>query len=205
MKRKLLNFIYKNDGATIIEFAVVAPLFFLLVFALVEFGMILYSKVIIEGIALEVTRTASLGKPNDAQCSNSKSREDYIKCFVKYKSAVLINGDKTQVQILRIGDGGTSVPDICFDTNPPSSDQDKCDVYQEVNGKAGYQGIQASNLGVGGQVIEVRISYPWSILMPLVGEFFKTTDNKGNSRNSFMVTASTVIRNEPFPTASATP
>lgn len=205
MKNLSTDFLRKNDGVTMIEFAIVAPLFFLLVFGMVELGLIIYSRMIIQNIAIEITRTSSIGKDSDAQCNGLYSRVDYIKCLVKSKSSVLINGDKTQVQIVKLSDGDTVTPDICFDINPPSSEPATCTVYQNVNGIAGYQGIKASELGEGGDIIEVRISYPWSILMPMVGSFFQSTDNMGGNRNTFMVTASTVIRNEPFPSASATP
>ncbi len=193
------GFFRKNDGSAIVEFAIVAPVFFLLVFGMLEFGLFLYSKVIIENIALEITRTVSLGKPSDAECPGEVSREAYIKCLVKKKASVLINGDKTEVQIRVVNEGTTVPPDICFDTDPPSGAPATCAVYEEVNNETGYQGAQESNAGNSGQIIEARISYPWSVLMPLVGQFFQRTDNQGNTRNVVMITAATVIRNEPFP------
>lgn len=199
MPRFSSGFLRKNDGSAIVEFALVAPLFFLLVFAMLEFGLFLYSKIIVENIALEITRTASIGKPSNAECPDEKSREDFIKCLVKKRSSVLINGDRTQVQVAVIKEGTTITPDICFDTDPPSSEPEKCTVYQEVNNKSDYQGAQESDAGNSGQIIEARISYPWSVLMPLVGQFFQRTDNQGNTRNVVMITAATVIRNEPFP------
>lgn len=188
----------KNDGSAVIEFALVAPLFFLLVFAMLEFGLFMYSKIIIENIALEITRTASIGTPSGGVCNGVPDRVAYIKCLVKSKSSVLINGDQTQVQITKVADADTLVPDICFDTNPPSSEPATCKVYQEVNNKPDYQGAQASNLGNAGDIIEARISYPWSVQMPLIGQFFQRTDSQGNQRNVVMITASTVIKNEPF-------
>ncbi len=192
------GFFRKNDGSAIVEFAIVAPLFFLLVFGMLEFGLFLYSKVIIENIAVEISRTASIGKTTDTECSGYPDRIGYIKCIAKNRSSVLINGDKAQVQITKLADGETQVPDICFDTDPPSSDPKECVVYQEVNNIGNYQGAQDSKLGEARELVEVRISYPWSVLMPLVGQFFQRTDNQGNKRNVVMITASTVLRNEPF-------
>lgn len=194
-----LGFFRKNDGSAIVEFALVAPLFFLLVFAMLEFGLFMYSKMIVENIALEITRAASIDNRDDAGCSVSHpKREDYLACLVKKKASVLIHGDEMQVEFKVVKDGVTVPPDICFDTNPPTSTPATCTVYEEVNGEVGYQGAQISNAGKSGEVIEVRISYPWSVLMPLAGQFFQRTDNEGNTKNVVMITASTVIRNEPF-------
>jgi hypothetical protein len=192
----------RDDGATIIEFALVAPVFFLVIFGMFEFGLFMYHKVIIENIAVEVSRAASLGKTSDGgDCSypnDAAGRISYIECVVKQKSSVLINGDKTEVQIVNLQNGETIVPDICFDTDPPSSSPGTCTVYEEVNGKPEYQGAAASEASGGGALIEVRISYPWSVQIPLMNQFFQRTDSQGNTRNVVMITASAVIRNEPF-------
>lgn len=197
------GFFRKNDGSAIVEFALVAPLFFLLVFAMLEFGLYLYSKVIIENIALEVTRTASLGKSSDAECPGTTNTVAYIECIVPKRASVLINGDKTQVQIMDLAKATTVIPDICFDTDPPSSPQTCTGTYEEVNNIPDYQGTDSSNSGTAGSIIQVRISYPWSVQMPLVGKFFQKTDSQGNNRNVVMITASTVIKNEPFPVATS--
>ncbi|MEQ1790640.1 MAG: hypothetical protein ABL857_09385 [Rickettsiales bacterium] len=142
---------------------------------------------------------ASIGKSSNSVCSGLPTRESYIRCIVKDKASVLINGNRTEVQIQSLTAGGTTVPDICFDVNPPSSAPATCAVYEDVDGSGPpYNGLAASNAGTAGQLIEVRISYPWSVQIPLLNKFFKTTDSQGNERNVLMITAATVVKNEPF-------
>jgi Flp pilus assembly protein TadG len=184
----------KSDGSAIIEFALIAPVFFLLFFGVTEFGLFMYHKMAIERIAVDISRAASIGKVSDASgpCSTTTTQLDYINCTVREKSAGLINGDriKTQVQILAVG---TTVPDICLDDiNNPNSDVATCTIFEEVNGTAGYQGAAASSFGVNGQVMEVLIYYPWTVQIPLLNNFFGSAENKGIS----MISASTIIRNE---------
>lgn len=198
MRLFYLNFLRKNDGATIIEFAIVAPVFFLLIFGLTEFGLFTYHKIMVESIAVDISRVASIGKSSDSVCFGFSTRESYIRCLVKNRTSVMINGDKTEVQINTLTAGGAVVPDICFDVDPPSSVPSTCVVYEDVDGNGVYSGIAASNAGNAGEVIEVRISYPWSVQIPLMNKFFKTTDSLGNERNVIMITAATVIKNEPF-------
>lgn len=191
----------KNDGSAIIEFALVAPVFFLLLFGVVEFGLYTYHKIMVERIAVDVSRVASIGKSTDSVCSGLPTREDYIRCFVKKRAAGMINGDKIEVHVQALTAGGASTPDICFDVNPPSSEPTTCAMYEDVDGSGAYNGIAASNAGKSGQVIEVRIAYPWSVQIPFMNKFFKTVDNKGNERHAIMISAATVIKNEPFSNA----
>lgn len=190
--------IRKNQaGSTIIEFALVAPLFFLLVFGVIEFGLFLFSKVVIENISIEVGRLSSIGKTSDGTCVGSPNREEFIKCVVKSKAKVLINGDKTQVQLSKTSNASIA-PDICFDSNPPTSEPSACKIFEEVNGTPGYQGTAASDAGGAGELIDVLITYPWTVQMPLIGNFFQRVDNNGQVRNVVMISAETVIKNEPF-------
>lgn len=195
IKQLYSGLLCKRDGSTIIEFAIIAPVFFLLMFGVTEFGLFMYHKIIIERIAVEISRVASIGKLFDSVCTNPPDRVAYIKCVVKDRSSGLINSDKVEVQIVRLSEGSTTTPDICLD-NPdnPSSAPATCSVYEDVNNDGEYKGIAASNAGNAGDVVEVRISYPWIVQFPLIKDYFGSAAHKG----IVMVTASTVIKNEPF-------
>lgn len=196
------GFFRRSDGTAIIEFAIIAPVFFLIIFGVLEFGLFMYSKSVIEGIAVEISRTASIGKSSGGACSGmtgAKAREDYIRCVVKERAKALIGGDQADVQINTVVAGGTTDPDICFAVTPPSSPAICAGVYEDVNGDGKYNGLAASNAGKPGEAIEVRISYPWNVQFPLMNKFFQTVDSGGNVRHAIMMTSSTVIKNEPFP------
>lgn len=188
----------KSDGSAIIEFAIVAPVFLLLMFGVVEFGLFTYHKVMVERLAVEVSRVASIGKSSDSICTGFPTREEYIKCIVKSMASSMINKDRLEVQVQAVTAGGTAMPDICFDMDPPSSTPATCNMYEDVDGSGAYNGLAASNAGAAGQVIEVRISYPWAVQLPLMKRFFKTVDNQGNERHAVMITSATTIKNEPF-------
>lgn len=59
MKHKLL---FKNvEGQTIVEFALIIPILILLVFGIIDFGRLFYSKSLMNNVAKETLRTISLG------------------------------------------------------------------------------------------------------------------------------------------------
>ncbi len=195
MRMVFSGFFRKNDGSALIEFAIVAPVFLLILFGVTEFGLFMYHKITVERIAVEVSRIASIAKTADSgACSGTANQSEYITCIVREKSHALINGDRVQVQIGRVADGGTSLPDICLDDPVnPSSAPATCTVYEDVDGNGIYRGAAASNYGGNGDTIEVRISYPWSVQFPLLKNYFGSASNKGIT----MITASTTIKNEP--------
>lgn len=196
MHRRTLGIVYKNDGSAIIEFAIVAPLFFLIFFGVTEFGLYMYHKVVIESIAVDVSRIAAIGKESDSVCNGLSSRVEYVKCVVKNKTYGLVNRDKIIIQSNTISSGGALPPDICMDDpNNPSSEPATCTIYEEINGSGGYQGAGSVKLGSAGELIEFRVSYPWKVQFPLLGQFFGSSAHKGIS----MITAATAIKNEPFP------
>jgi hypothetical protein len=205
IKRPVFSgFLRKNDGATIIEFAIVAPVFFLIMFGMMEFGLFMYHKVMVDRIAVEVSRVASLGRTFDSGCpadpkkSSKDQRIEYIECIVRERSKILMNGERTLVQIANLtASGGSSVPDICLDDpQNPSSEPTTCTIFEDVDGDGVYKGGAndpgSTNAAGVGDIIEVRISYPWSVLMPLMSVFFE----KAALNGVVMISESTIIRNE---------
>lgn len=207
IKRPVFSgFFRKNDGATIIEFAIVAPLFFLIMFGMMEFGLFMYHKITVDRIAVEVSRVASLGRTFDSSCpadskkSNAEQRIEYIKCIVKNRSKILMNGERTLVQVASLtASGGAGVPDVCLDDPQKpgvESAPGKCTIFEDVDGDGAYNGGgnnpgNTNDAGLG-DIIEVRISYPWSIQMPFMSKFFENSMLNG----VVMISESTIIRNE---------
>lgn len=198
----LKRFLRAREGATIVEFAIVAPVFFLLLLGIIEFGLFTFHKVAIESIAMQVGREATLGRANaDPTCaSTGNDRYDYIRCYVNRKAGGLIDGDEVLVSINPVAEGGVrAAPEICLDNpNRPSSTPLTCRSWEDTNGNGVYEGLTQVNAGEAGQLVEVRISYPWRVLVPFMNRFIGGKDNTGKDTDSVMITSSTIIKNEPF-------
>lgn len=50
-----------NEGATIIEFAIVAPVLFLLVFGIIEFSLLMFASSVVEGATSNAARLSKTG------------------------------------------------------------------------------------------------------------------------------------------------
>jgi Flp pilus assembly protein TadG len=177
-----------QSGATIIEFALVAPIFFLLILGIIEFGLIGFSQVAIESAVSATAREASIGK------STGGDRVQYVRTHIRKKLKGLINVDELVITANTVAAGGASQKaDICL-SNPPRIGG-PCNpplTYQDENGNGVYDATPpAVSLGNSGDLIEVRALYPWKIQLPFLNRFF-------GDNGIFTITSSTIVKNEPF-------
>lgn len=190
MQRRAVNTILQEcKGTTIIEFAVVAPVFFLLFFAVLELGLLTFTQ-----IALE-TAVAQTGR--DVSISSTKAvgfdRLGAFSALLKQKTQGLINSENLAISanVLNAeGGGGTEQPDICL-TNPPSTPA-TCPTgtpFQDLNANGMYDGPGGVNLGNSGDAVEVRASLPWQVQFPFLKELF-------GPNGVVQLSATTVIKNE---------
>lgn len=176
-----------QSGATIIEFALVAPIFFLLLLGIIEFGMIGFSQVAIESAVSATAREASLGK------SVGGDRVQYVRQHIRTKLRGLINVDQLVISASTVVGGGAVEPDVCL-SSPPRiggpcpppllwEDGNRNGVYDET--------VPVTSLGGAGDIVEVRVYYPWKIQLPFLNKFF-------GENGIFMMSSSTIVKNEPF-------
>ncbi|MFN8972929.1 MAG: TadE/TadG family type IV pilus assembly protein [Alphaproteobacteria bacterium] len=182
------RFFQQQSGATIIEFAVVAPVVFLLLMGLIEFGRISFTQVAIESATASAAREASIGK------AISGDRVQYIKQTIRNKLASALNENQLIISANTVAAGGvTATPDICMKSPPVIGGP--CDpplLFEDVNGNGVYDAsVPAVSLGNPGDVIEVRVFYPWSVQIPLMKQFF-------GQRGVLMLTSSAIVKNEAF-------
>lgn len=194
MKHLLSLFRRCRAGATAIEFAAVALPFFLILYAIIEYGLILYTQVVIESSTLQVARQASLGK-GVITAPGICNREQYVRQQVEQRTRGLINGQKVIVTAATVVQGGvpsSGTPDICMSDPPTIGGPCPTGVYEDVNRNGRYDAtVPGVNLGDAGQLVEIRVSYPWKVQIPFFGKYF-------GEHGVLMISSSTVLRNEPF-------
>lgn len=176
-----------QSGATIIEFALIAPAFFLLLLGIIEFGMIGFSQVALESAVSATAREASLGK------AVSGDRVQYVRQHIRKKLKGLINVNELVISASPVISGGAVEPDICL-ANPPRVGG-ACPpplLWEDVNKNGVYDDtVPVTSLGSAGDIVEVRVYYPWKIQLPFLNRFF-------GDNGIFMMSSSTIVKNEPF-------
>lgn len=195
-KKMLGAFTRNQDGATAVEFAIVAMAFLMLFMGIIEYGMFMMTQVAIESAVAQGGRLASIGA-SSAGCDRACN----VQKVIKDKTSGFVNASALVVSANKVSSGGTSAPDICIDnpnnpnsnipSNLPPPATPNCKSWVEVNGINNYQGVDGTNVGSAGDIIEIRASYPWKVLFPVLGEFI-------GQNGIVMISSSTVVKNEQF-------
>lgn len=187
-KQRLMHFARDENGATAVEFAIVAAVFLLLLMGIVEYGLYTFTQVSLEAAVTKAGRTAAIGLETpgcDRVCT--------VRNELQGLTRGLIHPDRIQVSAQTVAGGGAIAGDLCLgETGEPVVGMNPCPgSWSDTNGMPGYQAGGGANLGNGGELTEVRVNYPWRVLFPILGQFF--------GRNGVvMIQTSTVVYVEPI-------
>jgi hypothetical protein len=184
----LYRLLLDEGGETILEFALISVIFFTLMCAFVEYGLILMTKVALESATQHVARSSGI----NGSVPGCSDRACAIKTLIAQKTiGVVINPANviiTSEVISSPTEAAPASPDVCTDTtgvpSPPT-----CTRWQENNGIPGYQ-QNNPDAGSTNDLVQISVFYQWQIIFPLLQPFFT-----GGVDN---LTTSTVIKNEPF-------
>jgi hypothetical protein len=181
-----------EDGAAMVEFAFVAPLFIGLVCAILEFSGIMFVQAILEGSAREASRYGLTGFT-----SGGVSREDQILAIVESNTFGIIDMDELEMDTLvydSFADIGEPEP---FTDENGNEVWDNDEPYTDINGNGTWDpDMGAAGLGGPGDVVIYRMSYDWDIMIPLFRPFFG---------DSITLQSNIAVRNEPFTPPPPTP
>lgn len=168
-KNRVRRLAKDKSGVTAIEFAMVAPVFFFLVFAIIETALLYFTATVMNGEVASTARAIRTGSlqqlddPEDAfyeaLCSNLGHVLDCSKVIVDVRT--FANFD-----------------DLTFDP------------YLDEEGEA--DGAEFDP-GAAGEVVLIRIAYKYNIITPYLAEFL-APDGTGR----VMLQAAAAFQNEPF-------
>lgn len=142
-----LKALCNRRGATAVEFALIAPFFFLLLFAIIDFGWYFFTQHTIQYATREGTRLALVGLQLKDKDGNPLSREASIIQTIKDNADMAVNPNDLSISI--------------FPVDPDYSDPDDT----------------TTNAGSGGQIMRVRVQYTYNFLTPFIGKFFTDGKN----------------------------
>jgi TadE-like protein len=174
-----------QDGAAMIEFAFLAPIFLGLLCAIMEFSGIMFVQAILEGSAREASRYGITGFTQEGV-----SREDQILAIVEDNTYGLVDMDDLQMETLvyeNFGDIGQPEP---FTDENGNEVWDTGEPYTDINGNGTWDpDMGAAGLGGPGDVVVYRMRYDWDIMIPMFRPFFGDV---------ITLQSNIAVRNEPF-------
>jgi Flp pilus assembly protein TadG len=188
--RELFSRLWKHrEGASVVEFSMVAMPLVLTVVGIIEVALILFVNVLLEGSVRDAARYGITG-----YTTGGLDRAAMIRKIIKDRTAGLVDMSKVRIETLvyqNFSDIGKPEP---FTDKPPLNGvYDPGEEFVDVNGNGKWDAdMGAAGVGGPGAVVVYRVSYDWplltGLLTPLLG-----------SHGYVPLSVSTAVRNEPFP------
>lgn len=178
--RMLRRVCRESRGASGIEFAIIAPVFFMFIFAIFETGLVFFAQQTLSHAVNVTSRQIRTGQAHSAQLTQSQFR-DLVCAQVGY--ILSCDADKLYIDV-------QSYPNFAGLSHTPPLDGDgKVDGVNTNRFNIGESG----NISGGSSIVLVRAFYIWPLFTPVISYFY--ANMTGNNR---MVSATVAFKNEPF-------
>ncbi|MCF6291867.1 MAG: pilus assembly protein [Robiginitomaculum sp.] len=167
----LKRFSRANNGATAVEFALIAAPFFFLLFAMLEIIMVFFVTVTMEHATMEVARTIRTGESQQA----GQSSGDFLNAVCAEMNDLIPCNGNVSIDVRTYADFG----DVNITTPIENG---------ELNNAAFLY-----NPGEAGDIVVVRVFYTWEVQTPMIAVIFANLND-----NHRLLIATAAFRNEPF-------
>lgn len=177
----------QKDGATAIEFAIIAPVFFMLLMGIIEIGLIMFAQTVLSG---SLAHGARIGKTGYTE----GERAAYIRSEILRLSGGVLDPGQLQVNPLHyesfesVGAIEPCIPaniDPCLGSTPNVH-------FQDINGNGIRDDRGIAGPGGRNRIVLYEARYDWPIFTPMMGHFF------GNGSGTFELSATALVKNEGF-------
>ncbi|MCA6115281.1 pilus assembly protein [Bradyrhizobium sp. WSM 1738] len=178
LKTNMLRRFRRNRrGSAAVEFALVAPIFFGVLFAIIELALVFFASQILETVTQDTARLVMTGQAQGASLTKEQFKDAV--CARLQVMFDCVNGVYVDVR---------SYPAFAsINISPP------------VDSSKSFVNDMKYCPGKDGDVVVVRLFYQWPIFVTGLG--FNLTNLANNKR---LLTATAAFQNEPFPTPGAT-
>ncbi len=179
-----------SRGVTVVEFALTAPVFLLMLLGAFDLGQAIYLQGVFHGAVQDAGRDAGL----ESGASNLSTIDDLVLRRVQSvaPAGAILSSRRNYTTFNEVG-----TPEDFEDANNNNVyDDDEC--FTDVNGNGSWDSDRAmAGLGGADDVVVYTASLTYDRMVP-VGRFLGWGDQN-------TVTASTVLRNQPFGSQTARP
>lgn len=178
-----------EDGAVLIEFALLAPIFFAIVFAIIETSLTFFAQQVLESALQDTTRLIRTGQSQSGVPWNVAQfrREVCARSFGFFDcNASVATTDRLWVKVTPINTFGAATANIVNPVDP------ECKVGAPPE-DCEWKVAEVYDDGVGSSVIIAQAFYKWPTIINM--PWFSLANQAGNDR---LLGAVRVFKNEPF-------
>jgi Flp pilus assembly protein TadG len=186
-----------DEGSTMIEFAMIGPIFFIFIFGIFDLGYAAYNHAILEGAVQSAGRNAGLQSSPTAQAALDATVAARI---ADVNKVAVLSFDRKNYENFDI----VGTPEDFVDANG-NAKYDSTECFTDVNGNNKWDADSgATGLGGADDVVVYTVTEKFDSMFPLWSLL-----NMQNKNNYFQkerqLTATTILRNQPFGSQAARP
>ena len=182
------RFLKARSGASAMEFAIVAPVFVLLLAGMFEIAMVSFVGILAEGGLREASRYGITG-----QTPGTLTREERLVQIVEEHTHGLISVSPSNVTFTVYEDfEHIGTPEPYEDNNPANGQYDPGESFTDWNDNAQWD-VDPGVTGVGGagDIVLYRIEYQWEFMTKIFSVF-------GGADGRLDMSTTIAVRNEPY-------
>jgi Flp pilus assembly protein TadG len=187
--RLLRRFQRNRNASALVQFALVAPLFFVLLFAVVETAIMFFASQVLETITQESARAIQTGQAQNGQlaaCGGAPCTQATFKTYVCGQiPAGLFNCNNIFVDV----ENYANFQSISLPTPINSSGN----FVNNTGYNPGASSSCTGNVSCSNSIVVVRLYYAWQLFVTGLG--YNISNLSGNQR---LLMATAVFRNEPY-------
>jgi Flp pilus assembly protein TadG len=166
----LRRFRRNSDGATIVEFALVAPAFLALLFAILETALMFFANQVLETVTQDSSREIFTGQAQSASMTQTQ-----FATFVCTKVPGLFDCTKIYIDVQAYSAFGSIT------------------LASQIDNNSNFINNMQWNPGGPGSIIVVRMFYQWQMFVTGLG--YNISNLSGNKR---LLVATAAFQNEPY-------
>lgn len=170
-----------------VEFALGAPVLFLIAAGAVELGMILFVNVLMESGLRDASRFGITG-----QVPTGQTRLERILDIIEDRTIGLVDMDEAEIQIVVYPSFADIGRGEDFVDGNGNGTYDAGETFDDENGNGAWDGdVGTDGAGGSGDIVVYRMRYDWNLLTPLAEPLI-------GSDGKFTLRTAVAVRNEPW-------
>ena len=176
-----------EEGATIVEFALIAPTLMLFVMGIIEVAMVLFVSMLLEGSVREAGRYGITG-----YVYQGFDRIAIIRKIVEQNTIGLVDMEKVKIETLTYQSFSAVGQPEPFNDTYGNGQRDAGEAFYDVNGNGTWDDDMGVNgAGGPGDIVVYTITYDWPLLTTFLGDLM-------GRAGIMQLSASYAVRNEPW-------
>lgn len=185
----------EHRGATAVEFAVILPVFLLIVFSVIDVSIMYLNNLQLESATSAAARAIRTGQVN-AQTNTGSDPYVQLRYFRQElcDHILLTSCDRIGFQVVRVG-GTFTTATAPADFNWSSFDSSGRWTGFNADGSVNSSNPPSFTLGAASEVMLIRTARQYSFLIPYTAGLWA---GWGGTANTLHMVSTVVVRNEPF-------